>query len=306
MGTLFRIKLYAESEAQAQAGFRRAFARVAELDIMLSDYRPESELSKATRTSSRQAVPVSHDLFRILSASQTIAQQSGGAFDVTLGPLTHLWREARKQGAIPEPSAIQDALERCGFRKLHLDGASQSVTVDRTGMQLDAGGIAKGYAADEAIAALRAAGISRALVAASGDLAFSDGPPGKPGWRVGIDSFDDAGQPFTRILVLANAAVSTSGDTQQHLDAEGKRYSHILDPRTGMALTNQLTITIVASTGMEADAATKVVSILDQANGLAFVDSRPGMSALIVDRSQHPAVLTSSRRFDTLPSLKTD
>lgn len=303
MGTLFRIKLYAENEEQAQRAFRKAFERIGQLDALLSDYQSNSELNRVTRNPIRQPVPVSQDLLRVLSAAQNMAEETDGAFDVTLGSLTHLWRAARKQGSTPDEEASRTALARCGFRKMHLDSARQSVMFDIDGMQLDVGGIAKGYAADEAIAVLSGAGVSRALVAASGDLAFSDAPPGKPGWSIGVDSLDNAGQPFTRVLVMTNAAVSTSGDTEQHLDTGGKRYSHIIDPKTGVGLTNQLTVTVVARYGTEADAAATAVSVLGRDKGLAFVEGREGMAALLVDRSNHPAVVTTSRRFGLLRSL---
>jgi thiamine biosynthesis lipoprotein len=306
MGTLFRIKLYAQSEPQAQSAFRAAFDRVSRLDETLSDYKPDSELRSITRTSIGHPMPVSDDLFRVLKAAQRLAEQTDGAFDITVGALTHLWRESRKAGSIPNSQEIQSAAKRCGFRKLHLGPAQHSVSVDMPGMELDAGGIAKGYAADEALAVLRRSGVTRALVAASGDLAFSDAPPGKAGWLVGVDNLDSAGQPFTRVLLLANAAVSTSGDSQQHTDTGGKRYSHILDPRTGMALTNQLTVTIVASTGIEADATATAVSVLGREKGLTFIEKQAGMAALLVDRAVTPAKVIASRRFSLLPSSKGD
>ena len=294
MGTLFRIKLYAESEAQAQSAFRSAFDRVAELDSILSDYQPQSELNQLTLNAVGRPVHVGADLFRVLRTAQSIASETEGAFDVTLGPVTHLWREARKKAQLPEAEAIQRARAKCGFRKLHLQVDIQTVMVDEPGMQLDLGGIAKGYAADEAISTLRHAGINRALVAASGDLAFSDAPPDKSGWSIGIDSLDSAGQPFTKTLVLSNAAVSTSGDNEQHLDNGGLRYSHVIDPRTGMGLTNQLSVTIVAPQGIEADALTKVVSVWGKQRGIGFAERRPGVKALVVDRSMNPLGLSGA------------
>ncbi len=294
MGTLFRIKLYAETEAQAQAAFRSAFGRVAQIDNILSDYKPDSELNGLTTNAVERAVPVSPDLFRVLHAAQAISAESDGAFDVTLGPLTHLWRIARKTGRVPEPEAVRSAASECGFRKMHLDSLRHTVAFDQAGMQLDVGGIGKGFAADEALGTIRRLGIPQALVAASGDLAFGDAPPGKAGWSIGMDSLDDAGQPFTKVLVLKNAAVSTSGDTEQHLDSRRQRFSHVLDPRTGMGLTNQLTVTIVASSGIEADALTKVVSVWGREKGLAFIAQRPGVKVLIADRAATPTVVSTS------------
>jgi FAD:protein FMN transferase len=297
MGTLFRIKLYAATEAQAQDSFRAAFNRIAQLDDTLSDYKAGSELSRLSETAVRHPVAVSADLFRVVSAAQDLAEQTGGAFDMTLGPVIRLWREARKRGSVPDPKALRNAGKVCGYKLLKLDLNRHTVEFERAGMALDVGGIAKGYAADEALAALSALGIRSALVAASGDLAFSDAPPGKSGWKIGIDSFDEAHAPFTRILTLANAAVSTSGDTEQHLDANGKRYSHIIDPKTKLGLTKPLTVTIVARRGITADSLATAVSVLGAGKGMVYVNRRPGIAALIVMRAGDGPQVLESRHF---------
>ena len=264
MGTLVRIQLYAADEAAAAAAFRAAFARIEELDAALSDYRPDSELNRLCRARAGVAVRIGADLFTVLEASQKLAEAAGGAFDVTLGPVTHLWREARALRRVPEAGAVRDALARSGYRKLHLDVERRTATLEEPGMQLDVGGIAKGYAADEALAVLARLGIRCALVAMSGDLAIGDAPPGKRGWTVA------AGEPARR-LELSNTAVSTSGDTEQHLDAGGVRYSHIIDPATGIGLTNAPVVTVVARRGIDADALATAVSVLGDERGRQLV-----------------------------------
>lgn len=293
------IECYAHDEAEAEAAFRAAFDRIAQLDNSLSDYKPDSELNRVTVLAVNHPLPVSPDLFRILAASQRLSEQSDGAFDVTLGPVTHLWRAARKADRLPDSTALHDALTRCGYRKMHLDASQHTVWFDQAGMLLDAGGIAKGYAADEALTVLTKRGISSALVAASGDLAFSDAPPGQAGWKVGIDSFDQANAPFTKVLLLANAAVSTSGDMEQHLDANGVRYSHLINPGTGVALTKHITVTVVARHGIDADGTTKVVSILGEIRGLAFIEAHPGLAALVVTTDGSRSRTVESKQFRT-------
>jgi thiamine biosynthesis lipoprotein len=266
MGTLVRIQLYAEDEAQAAVAFRATFARIEELDAALSDYKPESELNQLCRVPAGTAVEIGADLFTVLEASQKLAEETGGAFDVTLGPLTHLWREARRQHRVPEGAAVREAAARSGYRKLHLDAQRHTATLDEPGMQLDVGGIAKGYAADEALAVLAMLGIRSALVAMSGDLAIGDAPPGKRGWKVA------AGDP-ERLLELSNAAVSTSGDIEQHLDAAGVRYSHIIDPATGMGLTHAPVVTVIARRGIDADGLATAVSVMGEERGRAVVEA---------------------------------
>lgn len=282
MGTLFRIKLYAVNQNDAQQAFHAAFTRITELDDILSDYKPDSEINRLCRTAVHQPVPVSDDLFRVVSASEKLSEQSDGAFDITIGPLTHLWRQARKTGQVPETTAIAEAAGHCGFHKVQLDPSAHTIELQQSGMQLDVGGIAKGYAADEALRVLSKCGIHSALVAASGDLVFSNAPPGHAGWKIGIDSLDSAEAPFTRVLMLANRAVSTSGPEEQHLDVNGKRYSHIINPKTGMGLTTDITATVVALTGTQADALATAVTVLGAERGLDLVKSTPGASAIIV------------------------
>ena len=304
MGTLFRIKLYARDEQQAQSGFHAAFERVAAIDSALSDYKPDSELSQLSERAVQHPVMVGDDLFKVLSASQKLAGETDGAFDITMGPLTRLWREARRQRRVPEQADVQQALSRCGFQKLHIDAADHTVELDTAGMQLDAGGIAKGYAADEALSLLRRNSISSALVAASGDLAFSDAPPGQRGWKVGIDSYDSANAPFTRIVQLENAAVSTSGDTEQHLDAGGVRYSHIINPKTGTGLTSPLTVTVVARHGTDADALATAISVLGLRKGRALVESKPDTAALMVLREPGKTLIEETSRFRAMTGNK--
>ena len=274
MGTLVRIKLYAASQNEATVAFRAAFARIAELDAALSDYKPDSELNRAVRDGVGAPVRVSDDLFRVLEASQKLAAETGGAFDVTLGPVIRLWRAARKNGHPPAEEALAEARGRTGYVKLHLDSGRQAVKLDQAGMQVDLGAIGKGYAADEALAVLAKLGIGRALVAMSGDLAFGDPPPGQAGWKIWTAS---------QTLELANAAVSTSGDAEQHLDVGALRYSHIIDPATGAGLTHSPIVTVVARRGIDSDALSTAVSILGPERGLALVNGRPGAAALIVE-----------------------
>lgn len=262
MGTLVRIQVYAADEAQAKAAFGAGFARIAALDNALSDYRPDSEVS-------RLPARVGPDLFRVLEHAQALAAETDGAFDVTTGRITRLWRQARKEGRAPAAEAVAEAVRHSGWRKLRLDPATRGVTLDDPEVKLDLGGIAKGYAADEALAAIGATGVRSALVAVSGDLAFSGPPPGRKGWRI------EAGG---RVLEVSHAAVSTSGAAEQHLGP----YSHIVDPRTGMGITDRITVTVVAPFGIEADALATAISVLGRERGMALARRRPGVSATIL------------------------
>jgi thiamine biosynthesis lipoprotein len=280
MGTTFRVVLYAESATAAQRAARAAFARVAGLDAILSDYRAESELSIFGRQAGGGPVPIGPDLLRVLSASQGWARRSGGAFDVTVGPLAQLWRRARRIGQRPAADALAAARARVGFEKLRVDAATGRAQLTEAGMRLDLGGIAKGDAADEAQRVLRAHGITRALVAAGGDIVVSGSPPDRHAWSVGV-ALPPLLDPAPPALELRDAAVSTSGEAEQYVVLDGVRYSHILDPRTGIPVTGRSGVTVVARTGAESDALATALSVLGPA-GLALVNETPGASARFV------------------------
>jgi thiamine biosynthesis lipoprotein len=295
MGTLVRIQLYAADAVQAQQAFRAAFDRIAQLDAALSDYQPESEVNRLCRSAVGRPVKVSADLFRVLSAARQLAEETDGAFDVTLGPVTLLWRQARQQHRLPAPDSLREALQRSGYRKLHLDAAARTVTLDQEGMGLDLGGIAKGYAADQALAALAETGVRRALVAASGDLAIGDPPPNRQGWSVGLDSPDPRAGGFSRVLNLCNAAVSTSGDSSQNLAIDGLKYSHIIDPSSGMGLTRPIAVSVVARYGIDSDGWSTALSVLGPERGIPLVEKHLGMGARFTTGREAPFHIVESR-----------
>jgi thiamine biosynthesis lipoprotein len=273
----------------------------------MSDYRQTSELNAVCRRAGGGPVRVSEDLFRVLARAQHLAERTGGAFDVTCGPAVRLWRRARRTGEMPEPGRIAEALELVGHTKLRLDPATRSVALDRPGMQLDLGGIAKGYAADEALAVLRGRGVRRALVAASGDIAVGDPPPGERGWRISIEPFGAASGRAAGAappqLLLSNAAVSTSGDAEQFVEIGGIRYSHVVDPRTGVGVTGHGAATVVAADATTSDSLATAASVLGPAEGVRLADATPGAAALIVRHEGARASVSKSARWDDVPKV---
>jgi thiamine biosynthesis lipoprotein len=306
MGTLVQVTVYTPDEQTAKAAFRVAFDRIRDLDDILSDYKPDSELNRITKTAINRAMPVSEDLFTVLRASQELADATDGAFDITQAPVIQLWREARRTGRLPDAAALRDAAARAGFRKLHLDAQQRTVRFDMTGMALDVGGIGKGYAASEAIEALDALGVRSALVAVSGDLAFSDAPPGERGWRIGVHSGDPAVLDVPGVLELTNGAVSTAGSSQQHVDIGGRRYSHIIDPSSGMGLVDDITVTVVAPHGLEADGLDTAASVLGAERGLALIESHPNAAALIIEHTSTGTRVRQSSGFVKLIARRRD
>jgi thiamine biosynthesis lipoprotein len=227
MGTKARLVLYASDRPRAEAAARAAFARIAGLDARLSDYREDSEISRLAQGAGGPPVVVSRDLFTVLAAAQDQAVRSDGAFDVTCGPLSRLWRRARRQGALPDPSELMAARLLVGPAGLELKDAARTARLRHPGMRLDLGGVAKGYAADAALRVLRTRGFPRALVELGGEVVAGAPPPSLDGWTVALST---AG-PDSAPLLLKDAAASTSGDAEQGFEVEGVRYWASRPPR---------------------------------------------------------------------------
>jgi thiamine biosynthesis lipoprotein len=192
---------------------------------------------------------------------------------------------------------IARARAATGDQGMKLDRKTRSVQLTQPEMRLDLGGIAKGYAADEALAVIRELGISRALVRASGDIVVGDPPPGEKGWKVGIAPLEPD-EPPRRFVLLANAAISTSGDSRQHLVLNGRRYSHLIDPRSGAPVEGRSSVSVIAPKGILSDALASAVSVLGPEKGLELVEKVPGTAALIVwEVGDQPPRTTQSPTF---------
>jgi thiamine biosynthesis lipoprotein len=283
MGVKAHVVTYAVSQEQAEAGATEAFARIAALDACMSDYRSESEVMRLCAHAPGESVPLSLELFQVLDAAQHAAEASNGAFDVTVGPVVAIWRVARKMHEMPSQEAIDAAMRSIGWRNLLLDPTGRTATLLKPGMKIDLGGIAKGYAAAEGVKALRANGLPRSLVGLAGDICAGDPPPREKGWKIQISTGHE-------MLLLANASVSTSGDTEQFVELDGKRYSHIVDPRTGMAMTTSVQDTVVSTRGEVADALSTAISVMGVQQGAAMARAE-GISAVIREPGGAPVVI---------------
>jgi thiamine biosynthesis lipoprotein len=298
MGTRFRIIVYAPDQDTANRASKDAFARIASLNAIMSDYDKTSELMRLCAKAAGPPVPVSAELFFVLSQAQEVSRQSGGAFDVTVGPVVKLWRKARRQRKLPDAEKLAEARALVGWRNVRLDRDKRTVQLLKPGMQLDLGGIAKGYAADEALAVLKKHGIDRALVAAGGDIAVSGPPPGTDGWKIAIATLPGEKDPGR--LVLHHAAVSTSGDAEQYVEIGGKRYSHIVDPRTGLGLVVRMSVTVAARKGIEADSLTKVAAVLGPEKGMKIIEANKGAGVRMVRQKGEGFETIVSKKFPKL------
>jgi thiamine biosynthesis lipoprotein len=279
MGIDARLVVYAADQKSAEDACSAAFDRIAQLDSIMSDYRPNSELMQLCAKAGGPAIEVSPDLFKVLQRAQQVSRQSQGAFDITVGPLIQLWRKARKTSVLPTPAEIKSARKLVGWQKIRLDGPTRRVRLTVPGMKLDLGGIAKGYAGDAAQEVLKKHGITRALVEMGGDIVVSDAPPDKKGWTLRSPNAGTNQGPVD--LIVTNRAVSTSGDTEQFVVIGGKRYSHIVDPRTGNALTNRVQVTLIAPNGITSDPLTKTICVLHKKDSAKILKHYPLVKAYI-------------------------
>lgn len=259
MGVPVRIVLFAATDLAARKAARSAFERIAVLDERLSDYREQSELRRIEALAGNW-VPISHETFEVLARALLVARASDGAFDPTIGPLVQLWRESRHTGRLPARPSVDSARTRIGHQHLALDSTRRAARLARSGMKLDLGGIAKGYILQEAMVALQRNGVTQALIEAGGDVVVGAAPPGRPGWTIDAPGADAA--LTGRASSLVNAALATSGTTMQFVEIDGTRYAHLVDPKTGLGLTEARIAYVIARDAAIADALATALAIL--------------------------------------------
>lgn len=282
MGMQFKVIVYAPDEQIANRAVQGAFKRIQFLNTVCSDYEADSELNTfCAQAGGGQKVQLSDDLFAVLESAQKLSEKTDGAFDCTVGPLTRLWRRSRRSKTLPAPQVLAGARQLVGYRQLTLNAKGKTGGLEQPKMQLDLGGIAVGYAIDEALSTLRKEGIKSALIDGSGDIGVSDAPPGTSGWRIGVAPLEADKKP-SRYVILANAAVTTSGDAYQFVEIDGIRYSHIVDPRTGLGLTRRISATVISRTCIVADSYATAVCVLGPEKGLELIKKTPESESLII------------------------
>ncbi len=273
MGTWIRLVLYAPNKEKADSVSVLAFQRIDGLNTILSDYLLNSELNLLSNKKSGTH-QVSDDLYRVLKKADSISRLTEGAFDVTVGPLTKLWRKAGRTKKMPGKRELSKARQSVGYGLLHFTDPNK-VRLNSEGIQLDLGGIGKGFAADEVIKILESKGIHSGLVDMGGDIRVSDPPPGRDYWVLGFYYFDRYGKEHFQRIKLKEGAVATSGDLYRFVEINGSRFSHIIDSKTGVALKGGIQVTTISRYAADADAFASAFSVigLDE-NALRDMDCR--------------------------------
>lgn len=272
MGSPFTIIIYAKDSASVTRVVNQAFDLTDSLVNIYSDYFPNSELNRlCNEAGSGRWNQVSAPLFEILQKAKDAGKISNGTFDITVSPIVRLWRTARREKKLPQQDSLDVAKKRVGYEHIKLDPGMRSVNLVLPGMQLDLGGIAKGDIAQRIQQYLASSGLEASMVDAGGDIMAGKAPPGKQGWTIGINQ-PDTETLMAENIVLENMAVATSGDLYQFLELNGKRYSHLVDPRTGCPDSSSRNVTVIAPAGADADWLTKACSILPVKKALRLIN----------------------------------
>ncbi|NQT89179.1 FAD:protein FMN transferase [bacterium] len=306
MGTYMSIIVYAPSEAVGKSAIRAAFARVEAVEAATSTYRAKSDISLLNKAAGGPDLAVSLHLWQPVHRALEIARETGGAFDPTVGPLVALWRKTWKLGKLPADADVEAARALVDYRLVRLDVLRPRLSLAKAGMRLTLSGIAKGYAVDQAVAVLRERGIPAALVDAGGDMCAYGVPPGRTTWLVGVRDPSRPGHILPHPLRLLNAAIATSGDYEQFGTVDGKRYSHILDPRTGRPIQGMTSVTVFAPDATTADAFATAASVLGVEKALALSEKHPKVEMMILRRDKDEIRRDTSSGFADLEVKDTD
>lgn len=283
LGTIVELTIYAREETAANDAARAAYARIKELDRIFSDYKSDSEAMRLCEMAGKGLpTKISPELYEVLKRSLVVSRQTDGAFDVTVGPMVQLWRQARKKKQLPSEADIMAAKQLVDWKSISLREEDRTAELTRAGTRLDFGGIAKCFIAQDVSRLLRKLGFPQSLVIVAGDIVAGEAPPGAEVWKIAIAPLKGVAGAPGQLVRLKNQAISTSGDAFQFVEIDGKRYSHIVDTRTGLGVTQTCSVTVISSEGSDADAYATAFCILSPERSLDLISQLNDVEALIV------------------------
>ena len=282
MGTRVQILVWSSKADLAAVGADRAFAEIARIENLMSEWKTDSEISKVNREAAARAIKVGPDLYRVLARGVAIAKASGGAFDISWAALRGVWDFQSRSPKLPSKASLSKAVALVDYRRIHLNRQTSTVRLGQVGMSLGLGGIAKGYGVDRAAATLETAGFHDFVVSAGGDMLTRGSKGGKP-WIVGVQHPRAKAGTLLARVAAQNEAVVTSGDYERFVTIDGKRYHHILNLRTGMPSRGSMSVTVLSPNATDADALCTAAFVMGPQKGLAFLEAQVGVEGLIVD-----------------------
>jgi len=296
MGTFARIIAVAADKKTARTAIEAAFEKFSQVDSMMSSYKPDSQLSAVNRNAFGESVKVNSQMFDVLKGAVEYSRKSAGAFDVTIGALTDLWRQTADSEQKPTEAAIAEARSKVGFEKLILDDENMTVRFAIDGMRLDLGGIAKGYAIDLATDAARQAGATGAMIDVGGDIRCFGKPAGeKEKWTIGLQDPDIDGKILLK-LKINDAAVATSGHYRRFVLIDGQKHSHIINPAAPNSAQKLTSVSIIAPTAMAADALATAVSVMGAEDGMKMIEATNNTEAVLIEPGRKNYIYTTGAR----------
>jgi thiamine biosynthesis lipoprotein len=305
MGTIFTVAVYGRDRTFLSEVVEQVFEEVDRLDEQMSNYKPESELSTINREAAGHPVIVEPGLFHLLEICVQRSEQTDGAFDITVGPLMKSWGFFRGRGRLPSSAEIAQVLKRVGYQHLKLDGARRTIRFDESGVEIDLGGIAKGYAVDRAVDILRANGITSALVSSGTSSIYALGsPPGAQGWKITLRDPYDAHRAAD-VIHLRNYSLSTSGSYERFFEIEGKSYCHIMNPHTGWPVQGVLSAAVLAATGTDTDGRSAGCFVMGVDGTRKYLATQPNLAVIfylpIAKRGEYKRALLRSESYSIPP-----
>jgi thiamine biosynthesis lipoprotein len=281
MGTVVEITLVGDDEEGAKKAALQAFQEIKRIEQLMSPWINSSDVTRINQSAGKEWVKVSPEMLRVIKKAQEISELSGGGFDITVGPLTQLWRTAREKGIPPSAEELKQKLNLVNFRNLMIDQEGK-VFLRKKGMAIDLGGIAKGHAVDRAFEVLRTLGYKNLIVNAGGDLRVGGSKLDQP-WSIGIQA-PRSSEKIMATVTISDSAIATSGDYEKFFMYQGKRYHHIFNPRNGLPAEECQSVTIICKEGMVADALATAVFVLGPEKGYVLCQKLKGVDCLIVDK----------------------
>lgn len=272
MGCVYTIVIYGRDQARLREAAAAALDEVDRIDRLMSHYKNDSELSRVNREAAKAPVKVDPELFDFIAECLRYGRESDGAFDITVGPLMKAWGFFRGEGRMPSEAELAEARSRVGYGRVILNRKDGTIFFDRAGVEIDLGGIAKGYAVDRAVAMLKRRGVTSALLSAGGSTIYAMGaPPGKPAWEIEVQDPVEPDKVATKVR-LKDRALSVSGSNEKFFELNGARYSHVMDPRTGRPVQGVLSVAVVTDDGTSGDALDNVFYVIGVERGRALVN----------------------------------
>ena len=303
MGTMLEFRLYCNDKEICDKAILKAYSEVKRLDDIFSNYKTESTLSRVNSFAGDGRISVPQEFIELTRRAIFFSGLTGGAFDITVGKAVEIWRQSEEKSLLPNRVELERAQDCIGFEKIKLYPREKQIELKSPCLSLDFGGIGKGYALDRAVRILRLYGVNRGIVNFGGNIYAMQPPPGAYGWDVGIRHPRDEDEVLT-LLKVEDVAVSTSGDYERYFEVNGRRFSHIIDPKDGLPVESVPSVTVIAKDATDADALSTALSVMKRDKAIKFIEGLKDVGVMIVREEKGKLSIYKNPSFSKLEVLK--